>query len=264
MSDVVYLYGFSRGDADAAAVPPGVDDAAVDVLAVGDVYAVVSRLPAEEYAGPALDGRLEDLAWVAERGLGHERVIAWFVDHGEIVPAPLFTLFSSVPALAAHVQARSTSIRDTLARFAGLREWDVKLGYHADVVAQHAGEISDTVRALDEEIAAAEPGRRFLLQRKRADIVKREVTGAARRIGDELYDELQTQARDAVRVPLPRSSGDLPVVLNAALLVERSQEAALIDTLERHAARLRPLGVELRFSGPWAAYRFMGDARDTD
>jgi hypothetical protein len=261
LNDVVYLYGFVPAGTEAAGAPAGVEDAPVEVLAAGAVHAVISRLPAEEYGSGALDARLEDLAWVAERGLGHERVIAWFVDHGEIVPAPLFTLFSSADALAAHAHGRAASIRETLARFAGLREWDVKLGYHGEIVAQHAGEVSAEVHGLDEEIAAATPGKRFLLERKRADIVKREVTAAARRIAGELYDQLSAEARDAVRLPLPQGGAELPVVLNAALLIERPHEAALIATLEAHAARLRPLGIELRFSGPWAAYRFMGDAR---
>ena len=262
MSDVVYLYGFVPAGTDAADVPPGVDAAAVETHDFGEVQAVISRLPASEYAAAALDARMEDLAWVAERGLGHERVIAWFVDHAEIVPAPLFTLFSSIEALAADASRRAGTIRATLDRFSGLREWDVKLGYHHDVLSQHAGEVSPDVHALDEEIAAATPGKRFLLERKRADIAKREVTAAARRIGDELYEELSALARDAIRLPLPRAGAELPVVLNAAVLLERARESATIAMLEQRAERLRPLGVELHFSGPWAAYRFMGAARD--
>lgn len=262
MSDVVYLYGFVPSGTDAAGVPPGVDDAAVEAHAFGDAQAVISRLPASEYADEALDAHMEDLAWVAERGLGHERVIAWFVDHAEIVPAPLFTLFSSLEALAADARRRAPAIREMLERFSGLREWDVKLGYHHDVLARHAGEVSPEVHALDEEIAAATPGKRFLLERKRADIAKREVTAAARRLGDELYEELASVARDAIRLPLPRAGAELPVVLNAALLVERERESATIALLEQRAERLRPLGIELHFSGPWAAYRFMGATRD--
>lgn len=258
MSDVVYLYGFVPAITALDGAPAGIDDRAVEAIELDGAHALVSRLPADDYAAAALDTRMEDLGWVAARGLAHERVVAWFVDHGEIVPAPLFTLFSSVAALKADAGRRAAHIRQTLERFAGLREWDVKLGYRAEQLAQQAGEVSDEVRALDDEIAAATPGKRFLLERKRADLAKREVVHAARRIADELFDELRAHAHDAVRLALPGGAAELPVVLSAALLIDRAGEAGLVERLETRARALHPLGVELSFSGPWAAYRFMG------
>ena len=249
-------------DAPSGSAPPGLDDVPVETVPIGAISAVVSRLPADVYSGSAFDEALGDLAWVAERGVGHERVVAWFVDHAEIVPAPLFTLFSSVSALDADVRVRAEEIGAVIARFTGLREWDVKIGYDAATLEAHAGEVSEAVHAIDAEMEDAAPGRRFLLERKRADIVKREVGVAARRLAHEAYAELSAAAQDAVLLPLPQGTGDLPVVLNAALLVGRTDERALIARLEERAATLRPLGVELRFSGPWAAYRFMGDARE--
>ncbi len=259
MSDVIYLYGFVPPGTALANVPAGLDDAPVETVALGAVHAVVSLLPAEQYSAPSLDSRLQDLDWVAARGLAHERVVAWFVDHGEIVPAPLFTLFSSKDALHADAGPRADQISATLARFTGRREWDLKVAYRADTLTEHAAEVSDAVRALQEEIAAAAPGRRFLLERKRADLLKREVTHAAHRIADELLIEVRPHVLDTVRLSLPRAAAELPVVLSAAVLVDRSGEASLIELLGARAEALRPVGIELAFSGPWAAYRFMGE-----
>lgn len=258
MNDVVYLYGFVPAGSALDDAPAGIDDHAVEAIELDDAHALVSRLPADEYAVAALDARMEDLGWVAARGLAHERVVAWFIDHGEIVPAPLFTLFSSIDALRADARQRAPQIRATLERFAGLREWDVKLGYRSELLAQQAGAVSEQVRALDHEIASATPGKRFLLERKRADLAKREIVQAARRIADDVFDELQPHVRDAVRLALPGAAAELPVVLSAALLIDRAGEAALVKRLEARADALRPLGMDLSFSGPWAAYRFMG------
>jgi hypothetical protein len=262
VSDVVYLYGFVPVGSTLEGVPHGIDESPVEAVDAGATHAVVSRLPATEYSAAVLDTRMQDLDWVAQRGLAHERVVAWFVDHAEIVPAPLFTLFSTMDALVADARARASVIEAALARFAGLREWDLKLAYRADVLAQHAGEVSETVHELDEEIAAAAPGRRFLLERKRADLVKREVARAARRIADEVFDEVRHHVHDAVRLSLPTTATELPVVLSAALLAPRGGEADLVERLQARAERLRPLGIELAFSGPWAAYRFMGGAHE--
>lgn len=262
MSDVVYLYGFVPADTGTADLPAGVDERPVQGVAAAGVLALVSHLPGETYSADLLESRLEDLDWVAARGLAHERVVAWAVDHGEIVPAPLFTLFSSVDALRSDAEQRAAEIAATLERFRGLREWDVKLAYRPDVLAQNAAAVSDAVRDLDQEIAAAAPGRRFLLARKRSELLKTEVAGAAHRVASQLFDRLQAQARAAVRLELPRTGAELPVVLSAALLVPRPDEAQIIAALDTERDELRPLGFELSFSGPWAAYRFMAAPPD--
>ncbi len=262
MSDIVYLYGYAPAGTGVGGVPAGIDAHPVEPVAAGGVLALISRLPAHAYAAGVLERRLEDLDWVAQRGLAHERVVAWFVDHAEIVPAPLFTLFSSVDALRADAERRSDEIRALLARFAGLREWDVKLAYRADTLAASAAVVSDAVRALDGEIAAAAPGRRFLLERKRAGLLKSEVAQAAHRIANEVFDELRAGARDAVRLDLPQTATALPVVLSAALLAPRDEQARVLERLRARADALRPLGMELEFSGPWAPYRFLGGRRE--
>jgi hypothetical protein len=47
--------------------------------------------------------------------------------------------------------------------------------------------------------------------------------------------------------------------LHAALLVKSDRQKEVVAQLEEHARDLRALGMDLKFSGPWAPYRFMGD-----
>src|SRR5690606_7562767 len=101
VSDIVYLYGFVPADTDTADMPDGIDGRPGEPVPAGGAVALITKLPSDTYAAGALESRLEDLDWVAARGLAHERVVAWGVDHADIVPAPLFTLFSSLDALRA-------------------------------------------------------------------------------------------------------------------------------------------------------------------
>lgn len=254
----IYLYGFTPGDAPA---PPadvaGVDGAAVALLPFEEVSAVVSEVPGEWDVAEALDERLRDMDWVARQGLAHEGVVAWFVDHGHIVPAPFLTLFSDAAGLAREVASRAPDIRDQLRRFHGLREWDVKVAYDGARVGEHLGELAPEVAALDEEIAAASPGRRFLLQKKRTERVRELTAGVAREQAAQLLDALRAHAQDARVLPLPRADDAVPVVLNAALLVGRSAEASLRAELEGRAPVLERVGIVVQFSGPWAPYRFL-------
>ena len=258
VSDIVYLYGFVPAE---TALPPsglaGVADRAVELWPFDGFAAAVARLPAEEYSTEVIEPRFSDLQWVAGQGVEHERVVAWFVDHAQILPVRLLTLYSTRTALAADVESRATMLRGQLERFRGLREWDLKVSYRSEILLENIGSVSDEIAGLDRQIAEAAPGKRFLLERKRADQAKIEVASAARRLAAALLEMLRPFAEQVETIPSPRDSAELPVVLNAALLVRLEQEAGLRAAIAADAARLQPLGMELTFSGPWAPYRFL-------
>ena len=261
MNDIVYVYGFVP---DASAIPPqaltGINGAPVEVVRSGGVHAVVSHVPHAQFAPDVIEAQIEDLDWVGARGLEHERVVAWFVDHAEILPASLFTMFSSDDALEQHAGERAHAVHEALARLRGKREWDLKVTWDQHRLALHAADVMDNVKSLDAEIANAAEGRRFLLERKRAELVKNELSAAARMRARTMLELIAVHAIDVVALPLPRAA-DLPVILNAALLVDRASEGTLADMAGREAAELQQIGIHARLTGPWAPYRFM-ESRD--
>jgi hypothetical protein len=258
VSEAIYLYGFVPPD---TVLPPngliGTAEAVVELLNGSGFQAVIARVPGEAYEAGAIEAQLQDLAWVAAQGVAHERVVAWFVDHAQIVPVPLFTLYSAVDALTATMNERTAVVRTQLQRFRGFREWDLKVSYRADQAEAHAADLSPQIAQLDDEIANASAGRRFLLEKKRKDIVRAEVAGAAADAANALLDEVRPLCRELVVAPLPRVATELPVVANAALLVHAEQELALRDRVRERAEHLRPIGIEVTYSGPWAPYRFV-------
>lgn len=261
MSDLVYVYGFVPSDG--PAVPAhltGQLGGPVRTLALDAFRVVVSDVPLEAFAADRLDARLRDLPWVAERGLEHERVVAWFVDHGHIIPVPLFTLYTGPEALRAAVAERTDDIVAQLERFDGLHEWNLKVGYDADTLSRHVGKLSDEVRAFDGELEAAPPGRRYLLEKKRATVVAGLLSDVARREAMALLDRLAGTARDVRSLPLPRSDRDLPVVLYAALLLDGPGEPAANRAVSDRREELARLGISVDWSGPWAPYRFLRPA----
>lgn len=251
---VVYLYGFVPADAE---LPErgllGVGDVPVELLPLDGFAAAIGRPDAAVYSAAPLEDRTGDMEWVAQQGLRHEQVVAWFVDHSTIVPSRLLTLFSSDDALRRAVDA-GDAIREDLERFRGTREWDLKIIWDPAVFAGHLGQVSDEVADLDRQIAEASPGRRFLLERKRKDVARTEGRVVARRLAVDLLDDLRAQSDDSVLLPPPPDNA--PVVLNAALLVPTDHEAALLARAAAARDRLGEMGLTVAFTGPWAPYRF--------
>ena len=260
MSDLVYLYGFVHR---AASAPPaelkGIAGRAVQLLGLDAVQAAVSSVPERDFSPEQTQERFNDLEWIGEQGALHERVVTWFVDHGGILPARLLTLYSGPETLRATVGGQAAQLAGLLEAFRDLREWDLKVSYRAQTLQAHLGALSEEVAALDRELAEAPPGRGYLLERKRAQLVKQETSRAARRLANELHEAVAARATDARRLPLPREKADLPVVLSAAYLVRRAAEGDVRTFVAREAERLAVPGLEVRFAGPWAPYRFIGE-----
>ena len=262
MSDLVYLYGFVpapfEGPTDALA---GIDGRPIELVEVDGVRAVVSHVNAREYGSEEVENRLNDLGWVAEQGVAHERVVAWFVDRTQILPASLFTLYSSTSALRKSAQTQGEAILMELRRLDGLREWDLKISCDASMFARHIAQYSDPLRKLDDEIAVAAPGKRYLLERKRAELARREVTRVAREQAQQVLERVRPHSQAALTLPIPQSAEQLPVILHAALLVHRDQEATVLNSINALRGEADRAGLGINFSGPWAPYRFVQHER---
>lgn len=258
MSDFIYLYGFVPADASAPSAVKGIADRAVVLVDVGPVKAVTSTVPAAAYDPARIEERLQDLGWVAEQGVAHESVVAWFVDNTQILPAALFTLYSSADALKDAVAARTALLSSELERLKNKREWDLKISFNEQEVAKHAGALSPRVAEVEQEIAAATPGKRYLLEKRRNDLLKNESRSAANMLAEEALAAARAHSAAVTVLPLPRTAEELPVIMHAAVLVEREKEPGLMNALNEQQRRLESFGVTLRFSGPWAPYRFTG------
>jgi hypothetical protein len=259
VSEYVYLYGFVPSDAPQPDRITGIADRAVQLVRAGEVQAAISLVPAADYTPARIEARLQDLKWVAEQGVAHERVVAWFVDNSQILPVALFTMYSSVSAVQSAARDQQTELLAQMQRLRGFREWDLKVSFDETVLQTNAAQVSVAVAELDQQIAAAPAGKGYLLQKKRADVLKTEVRQAAHRQAIDVLNLLHNQVEEQRILPLPRTADDLPVVLHAALLVNSAREQDVVATLEAETARLRALGIEVSFSGPWAPYRFMSD-----
>lgn len=259
MSDYLYLYGFVPNDAPRPTQLAGINGAPVELMPVGGLHAVITRVPANVYAPEHVEARLQDLQWVGQQGVAHERVVAWFVDHAQILPAALLTMYSSPEALTEAYYEQEEHLLQTMQRLRGLREWDLKVAFDEARLLEHAASISERVAELDREIAAAPAGKGYLLQKKRADVVRTEVRQAAHHRAAEVLNRARTVAADTRNLPLPRAAESLPVVLHAALLVRNEHEADLVALLQAEQRELEPIGMHASFSGPWAPYRFIGE-----
>jgi hypothetical protein len=235
-----------------------VEGAPVRLVRLARIAGVVSDVPAAIYADEALDARLEDLAWVGERGLAHERVLDWFADRGAVLPSALLSLHRGEERLRGRLEEDEPRLAAQVEALRGRREWGLKLWRHDAVLDEHLAELSPALQALAAEMEAAPPGRAFLLGKKRDALQAEELKRLSVRVVHAVFDSLRERADGSASVPIPPAPGrgERALVLHAAFLVTEEGFAAFQKRLGELAGEFQPYGFEFEFTGPWPPYHF--------
>jgi hypothetical protein len=235
---VLYLYGIARGDNQPPRVP-GVDGAAtVEAVFVpgSGLTCWVSRVDAHEF-GDELERNIEDLDWLAEASVRHQRVVAALSSEDTVLPARFGTVFVSEKTLFADVAGRKKELEATLRRLAGTEEWGVKVFQPEP----------------ERPTIAAESGRDYLQQK--AAILK---PAAPAQLSAEVKEFAQALAKVAAdAVPGGKvSGGQRGLEWQASFLVRRSDRREWDEVLVKYARRW---GQERRIecTGPWPPYSFV-------
>jgi hypothetical protein len=228
-------------------VPPGLPEATPPTptgLGRG-LWLVTGDVPLATYGPGVLDEALRDMDWVGRVALAHEAVVEHFagLKGTTVVPAKLFTMFSSLDRAVADTRLRRADILAAMKRIAGCEEWGVRI-----------------VRAPDrppQPRAPASSGTAFLAAKRRARDEKIESTRAAAEAALATFDELSALARDARRRDDVPDGATAPPLLDAAFLVPAARRARFRSAARRAAAGCARSSAALTLSGPWPAYNFI-------
>ena len=218
------------------------------------VCAVFTPVSAEEFSQEVIDRRAGDLEWLGAIGYRHQAVMAQLMKLTPIIPLRAFTLFSGEDALRAYLDENRERLDKSLTRLDGKQEWTLRIELDPPRWYDAIGKRVESLRALQDEIANAAPGKAFLL-RKKMDEAKKKASQTAE---DSLVGELEAAVLGKLRAETvaesrQRREGAFPQI---TVLVNRDEEAVLHELHAELAARYEPEGVTIALQGPWPPYTF--------
>ena len=260
-SELWYVYGITPATIDVRRAPEGVDDAPVELCVDQDLAAVASRLDGERYSPDEIERGTENVEWLAPRAVAHDRVLTWLSDHGPVVPLPVFSLFSAEEAVRETLRERGAELRDALRRVERGREYALRV-YRIDAeLGRVAAEHSPRLAELEKSAAGANPGQRYLLERKLDAERKKELHGIGARIAREIATTLRPFAVEAMETRVStraaRAEAEGILILDIAFLVDPIRledfQRTLTGIVAQHGAR----GFRFDFTGPWPPYHFV-------
>ena len=251
-----YLYAVARAnsaDAIGRAHLRGIDGGPVEAIVEGGLLGVTSVVPASEYEEQPLNDRLQDLDWLAPRAAAHQDVNGKLLDVTDaVVPLAFGAIYRGTDGVRDLLRTRADDFAGRLRAVEGRAEWIVSIERE-----ESTAFTGDAVRALDAEIAAAAPGRAFLLGKRRDEATREERRMRDAAVAEEAWATIEAIAERVYREPLIEDPTAVAVA-RFSVLAGRDREVELGDVVRRLGATGTSAGYRVRLSGPWPAYRFGG------
>jgi hypothetical protein len=251
-----YLYAVANATAKnaiASADLRGIEGSRVEAIVEERLLGVTSVVPAEDYEEGPLNERMQNLEWLAPRAAAHQDVNGRLLELTDaVVPLAFGAIYRGTDGVRELLRSRADDFADRLRAVEGRAEWIVSI--EREGPSPIAGE---AVRALDAEIAAAAPGRAFLLRKRRDEVVREERRMRDAAIAEEAWAAVEAIAERVYREQLI-DDPTAAAVARFSILTPRIREVELGDVVRRLGATGTLQGYRVRLSGPWPAYRFGG------
>ncbi len=237
---LLYLYGVTQKPDSLPATLRGVDGIAhVQALPASGFVCWISRVSPVDF-GDNLARNMENLEWLADASVRHQRVVGAIHERQEILPARFGTVFRNEQSLAHDLAGRKTALKGSFRRIADSDEWGVR------------------VFAVPKPVAAPSEARsgKDYLQRKAAQLQVK----PARTLEPEVREfaaavsKLASATAEAGKV----SSGQPGLRWQTSLLLPRARRESLQALLERFAEECKDR-FRVECTGPWPPYSFVTD-----
>lgn len=238
----------------------------VFVLPYRDLEAVVSKVSLEDFASEEIQKKArEDLNWIKEKALAHEKVIeeAMMTNNRvlRVIPMRFGTIFKEKARLEETLNKDYSKLRKVLERIQRKQEWSVKV-YLKDkkIFEQRIKERNETLKEKEKEIASMPEGMAYFVEEELKEVIAKEIEKELDNIVKFILGSLKKHTVAAIenKIIEKELTGRLePMVLNAAYLVPEEKIEDFKKESENLNQEIKAMGLYLEYSGPWPPYNFI-------
>lgn len=238
----MYFYGISQPPNDTLprVKVSGIDSQhPVEAFPLAGVLCWVTRVSPEFIQD--LEDRMEDLEWLSEASVLHQRAVSTISSQAELLPARFGTVFLSSSTLEEHVRSQKQKLQKAFKRIANAEEWGVKVFL--------------TAPAPGRAIVAASSGKDYL-QQKAKTLAEQNIR---RNAPDAEIKKLASALQKLCRAVAPtgKVSGAQPgLQWQASFLLPRDKRKQWDAVLGRFAQRWGDTR-RIECTGPWPPYSFV-------
>ncbi len=221
-----YVYCVTSADGPAIPELSGVDPAhPVTALRDGNLVAVVSPVPLDDFDEDRLREHLADMAWLERTARRHEEVLDAVRALRTVIPMRLCSIYRDESGVRAMLARESEGLKQALERLEGKAEWGVKV-FVASSPPEMARADAEDAAAVAQEAGS---GIAYMERRRQQHRERRQAGQRVEAACTSIHARLSAVAGEALlAVPQRRevSGHDGEMVLNGAYLVQRGDQDA--------------------------------------
>lgn len=225
----------------------------------GELAALISEVPLEEFGEEALKTRLKDAKWLEHRLRHHEWVVETFMRCGTVIPMKFATIFNTEERLTERLLGLCETLHELVGKLRGKEEWGVKAFCDLRSLQAIAEAEHERIKQLRAQLVGQPPGTAYLVRKQLEELVTRETDQLLNRHLESIYQRLSSlvhEARLNLLTPHALTNRKQEMVLNAALLVDKTSFNRLGDEVLALRQEYAPHGFEFESVGPFPPYNF--------
>jgi len=237
----------------------------VTTFAYQKLEAVLSNVYLEEFSSEEIQEKAqEDLSWIKEKALAHERVIEEAMRKDDevlsLIPMRFGTIFKDKERLEETLNKDYSRLMEVLERIRGKQEWSVKI-YLKDrgKLERVIKEKNESIIEKEKEIASLPEGMAFFMEEELKEVISRELEKELNNMVEDFFESLGKQAVDLKKCKVlgkELTGRGEPMVLNAAYLISEEKIEDFKKEAQRLNQEIQANGFYLEYKGPWPAYNF--------
>lgn len=263
---LIYLYCVREKMENSSFSTKGIDGKGeVFSLPYHELEAVVSKVSPEEFGSEEVQKKAqEDLKWIKEKGVAHEKVIEEAMRKNDkilnVIPMRFGTIFEEKTNLEETLDKDYSKIKQVLEKIQGKQEWGVKVYLKdrkkfEDVIKEK----NEAIKEKEKEIAALDEGMAFFMEEELKEIISKESEKELNNVVDTLFESLKKHTVNSIKNKLLEkelTGRPEPMILNAAFLILEEKIEAFKKKIEDLNQEIQAKGFCLEYSGPWPAFNF--------
>lgn len=264
--ELIYLYCIREKTGSPAFSTKGVDEKGeVFIFPYRQLEAVVSKVSSEEFESEEVQKKAqEDLNWIKEKALIHEKVIEEAMrNNGRIlslVPIRFGTVFKEESGLKEILDKDYSKIKQVLEKIQGKQEWSIK-AYLKDKgkFEQAIKEGNEAIKEKEKEIASLPEGMGYFMEEELKELVSGEAHKELNSITKGLFESFKKHAVNSVKNKILEkelTGRREAMVFNAAYLISEEKIEIFKKEIEDLNQKMQAKGFCLEYSGPWPAFNF--------
>ena len=211
-----------------------------------DVYTVHFK----NLAAVVSDAPLEVLDSTRENVLAHERVNETVMREHTVIPMSFGTIFKTREDIVELLRSAAEAFGDVLNKMQNKLEFGLKVLWDRDQAVREVEQEDEDISRLKKEISG-QKGPTYFARMQYGRLIDSALQARSERYVADILEQLR-EVSVASRINKP--IGD-KIIMNAAFLISRDQEAAFDTKVKSIAARFDKL--TFKYTGPWPPYNFV-------